>query len=279
MKIWFITGSSRGLGRALTEALLARGEKVAATALPSEIHLLRALETEHAANIAVIPLDVTDEPAARAAVQAALTKFGRIDVVVNNAGYGNVNTIEDSEIGDIRAQIETNLFGTIHVTKAALPALRQQGSGHFIQFSSIAGRIGPAGRAAYAAAKWGVEGFSESLAKEVGPFGVKVTLIEPGGFRTDFAGASTRMSPGRPEYAATVGATVAFQTEYNGRQPGDPDRAAQALIRIADMAEPPLRLPLGSDAFGYAEANELARLEELRKWHELTCSTDYPAAD
>jgi NAD(P)-dependent dehydrogenase (short-subunit alcohol dehydrogenase family) len=277
-KIWFVTGSSRGLGRALTEALLARGAKVAATALPSEVDLLKPLEAQHGPSIMVIPLDVTDEPGAGSAVQAAIERFGRIDVVVNNAGYGNVNTIEDSSIAEIRAQIETNLFGVIHVTKAALPVLRKQGGGHFIQFSSIAGRIGPAGRAAYAAAKWGVEGFSESLAKETAPLGIKVTIIEPGGFRTDFAGASTMMSAGRPEYAATVGATVKFQTEYNGQQPGDPARAALALISIAEMAEPPLRLPLGSDAFGYAEANETARLEELGKWRELTCSTDFTPA-
>jgi NAD(P)-dependent dehydrogenase (short-subunit alcohol dehydrogenase family) len=273
--VWFVTGSSRGLGRALVDAVLAKGDRVAATARPSEVELLSDLEAAYDDRIRVLPLDVTDEPAARAAVEAAKSAFGRIDVVVNNAGYGNVAPIEDASIDDIRAQIETNLFGTINVTKAALPLLREQGAGHFIQFSSIAGRIGPVGRGAYAAAKWGVEGFSETLAKEVGPLGIKVTVIEPGGFRTDFAGASTTMFVGRPEYAATVGAVVAFQTDFNGKQPGNPALAAQVLIEIAAMDKPPFRLPLGSDAYAYSEQSEVARLEELRKWRDLTISTDF----
>lgn len=274
-KVWFVTGSSRGIGRALVEALLASGEQVAATARPSELALLDNLE-EGPGRAVKLPLDVRDEPAAREAVRLAMAAFGRIDVVVNNAGYGNVGSIEDTDISDFRDQIDTNLFGVINVTKAALPVLRMQGSGHFIQFSSIAGRIGPAGRGAYAAAKWGVEGFSECLAKEIEPLGVRVTVIEPGGFRTDFAGASTHMTAGRREYAGTVGQVVKFQTDYNGSQPGDPARAAKVLIQIAAMEKPPFRLPLGSDAYGFAEQNEMARLEELRAWRELTCSTDFP---
>lgn len=274
-KVWFVTGSSRGIGRALVEALLASGEQVAATARPSELALLDNLD-EGRGRAVKLPLDVRDEPAAREAVSQTLAAFGRIDVVVNNAGYGNVGSIEDTDITDIRDQIDTNLFGAINVTKAALPILRVQGSGHFIQFSSIAGRIGPAGRGAYAAAKWGVEGFSECLAKEVEPLGIRVTVVEPGGFRTDFAGASTQMTSGRPEYAATVGQVVKFQTDYNGKQPGDPARAATVLMQIAAMERPPFRLPLGSDAYGFAEQSEMMRLEELKSWRELTCSTDFP---
>ena len=150
---------------------------------------------------------------------------------------------------EFRAQIETNLFGVINVTKAAIPLMREQGGGHFLQFSSVGGRIGPIGRAPYAAAKWGVEGFSEVLAKEVGPLGVKVTIIEPGGFRTDFAGSSTAIHEGRPEYDASVGTTARFQRDFNGKQPGDPVKAAAAVLHIASLAEPPLRLILGSDAF------------------------------
>ncbi len=278
MKTWFVTGASRGLGRALVEHLLEAGEQVCATALPDELSRLSALADAYGDRAAIVALDVRDEPAARTAIAAAHQRFGRIDVVVNNAGYGNVASIEDTSIEDFKAQIETNLFGTIYVTKAALPLLRAQGHGHFIQFASIAARMGPAGRGAYTAAKCGVEGFSEVLAKETGPLGLKVTIIEPGGFRTDFAGASTRMSAGRPEYAATVGKVIEFQTAYNGQQPGDPKRAAVTLANIANMASPPMRVVLGSAAYRAAEDCDLARVDELRRFKDLSTSTDFPEA-
>jgi NAD(P)-dependent dehydrogenase (short-subunit alcohol dehydrogenase family) len=160
--------------------------------------------------------------------------------------------------------------------KAVLPYFRERGSGHIIQVTSIAGRIGPIGRAPYAAAKWGVEGFSETLAKEVGPLGVKITIVEPGGFRTDFAGASTELREGRPEYDATVGKTARFQRDFNGKQPGDPARAAAALLRLASAEEPPLRIVLGSDAYNSAEKNDLAKIELAKKWKDLSYSTDFP---
>jgi NAD(P)-dependent dehydrogenase (short-subunit alcohol dehydrogenase family) len=163
----------------------------------------------------------------------------------------------------------------IIMTKAVLPHFRERRAGHIIQVSSIGGRIGPVGRAAYAAANFGVEGFSESLSKEVGPLGVKVTILEPGGFRTDFAGASTELREGRPEYDATVGAATRFQREYNGKQPGDPTRAAAVLLQIAAMSDPPLRLLLGSDAYTAAERSALQRLESDRKWREVSITTDY----
>ena len=194
---------------------------------------------------------------------------------MNNAGYGNIAPIEDTTIEEFRAQIETNLFGVIIVTKAVLPYFRQRGAGHIIQITSIAGRIGPIGRAPYAAAKWGVEGFSETLAREIGPLGVKVTIVEPGGFRTDFAGSSTDLREGRPEYDATVGATVRFQRTYNGKQPGDPAKAAAALLHLASLAEPPLRILLGSDAYNAAEKSDVARIELDRKWKHLSYSTDF----
>jgi NAD(P)-dependent dehydrogenase (short-subunit alcohol dehydrogenase family) len=176
---------------------------------------------------------------------------------------------------EFRAQIETNLFGVILMTKAVLPHFREQRSGHFIQVTSIAGRLGPAGRAPYAAAKWGVEGFSETLAKEVAPFGVRVTIVEPGGFRTDFAGASTTLREGRPEYDSTVGATARFQREYNGKQPGDPAKAALALLRLVSEENPPLRIVLGRDAYNAAEKNDLAKIELSKLWKEVSTSTDY----
>ena len=209
-------------------------------------------------------------------MQTAVDSFGRLDVLVNNAGYGDLASIEDTSMKDFRAQIETNLFGVINVTKAAIPLMRRQGSGHIMQFASVGGRVGPMGRGAYAAAKWGVEGFSEVLLKEVGPFGIKVTIIEPGGFRTDFAGASTNIAPENPIYAATVGATARFQREYNGKQPGDPARAAAALMQIAGLEAPPLRLPLGSDAARAVEEAELARIASDKRWKELSMSTDFP---
>jgi NAD(P)-dependent dehydrogenase (short-subunit alcohol dehydrogenase family) len=178
-----------------------------------------------------------------------------------------------------RAQIETNLFGVIIMTKAALPYFRERRAGHIIQVTSIGGRIGPIGRAPYAAAKFGVEGFSESLYKEVRPLGVKVTIVEPGGFRTDFAGSSTELREGRPEYDGTVGAAVRFQRDYDGKQPGDPAKAAAALLHIASLSDPPLRLLLGSDSYNAAEQASLQKLELDRKWKDLSISTDYSSDD
>jgi hypothetical protein len=204
-------------------------------------------------------------------VRATIRTFGKLDVLVNNAGYGNVAPIEDTTLEEFRAQIETNLFGVIILTKAVLPYFRERGSGHIIQVTSIAGRIGPIGRAPYAAAKWGVEGFSETLAKEVEPF----DIVEHGGFRTDFAGSSTQLREGRPEYDATVGKAARFQRDYNGKQPGDPTRAAAALLKLASVKEPPLRVVLGSDAFNAAEANDLAKIELGKKWKDLSYTTDF----
>jgi NAD(P)-dependent dehydrogenase (short-subunit alcohol dehydrogenase family) len=274
-KVWLITGSSRGLGRSLAEAVLAEGNELVATARnPAQ---LGDLVTRYRDRIRAVALDVTDERAAGNAIEAAVDAFGRLDVLVNNAGYGDVGSIEDTSLADFRAQIETNLFGVITVTKAAIPLMREQRSGHILQISSIGGRGGAPGRGAYAAAKWGVEGFSEVLAKEVGPLGVKVTIIEPGGFRTDFAGASTTIRDGRPEYAATVGAMARFQRDYNGAQPGDPAKAAAAIIHVASLEAPPLRLLLGSDAVRGAEQIETARIDADRKWRDLSVSTDLEA--
>jgi len=210
-QVWLITGSSRGLGRALAQAVLDDGHKLVATARnPAQ---LADLAERYGDQVRSVALDVIDEQAAHNAIKAACEAFGRLDVLVNNAGYGNVGPIEDTSLADFRAQIETNLFGVINVTKAAIPLMREQGSGHIIQLSSVGGRVGALGRAPYSAAKWGVEGFSEALAKEVGPLGIKVTIIEPGGFRTDFAGSSTTIREGRPEYDSTIGAVARFQRD------------------------------------------------------------------
>ncbi|WP_129642595.1 oxidoreductase [Peristeroidobacter agariperforans] len=273
---WLITGSSRGLGRALSEAVLDAGHLLVATA--RDRSSLSDLVERHGEAVRTAALDVSDPAAAEAAVQLAVDSFGRLDVLVNNAGYGNVNSIEDTELADFRRQIETNLFGTIIVTKAAIPVMRQQRAGHIIQFSSVGGRIGAPGRAPYSAAKWGVEGFSEVLAREMALIGVKVTVIEPGGFRTDFAGSSTVLQAGRAEYDAVVGAAARAQREYDGRQPGDPQRAAQVILQIAAMDAPPFRLPLGSDAVNVIEQADRAKLADLQRWRELSVSTDFPRA-
>jgi NAD(P)-dependent dehydrogenase (short-subunit alcohol dehydrogenase family) len=269
-----ITGTSRGLGRAFTEAALDAGCQVAAGA--RNVNDLADLHEKYGNQVLPLSLDVRDEAQAQAAVEATIKAFGQLDVLVNNAGYGNVAPIEDTSMEEFRAQIETNLFGVIIMTKAVLPYFRKRGSGHFIQVTSIAGRIGPIGRAPYAAAKWGVEGFSETLAKEVAPFGVKVTIVEPGGFRTEFAGSSTSLREGRPEYDTTVGKTARFQREFNGKQPGDPARAAAALLRLASEENPPLRMVFGSDAYHSAERNDMAKVELAKAWKGLSMSTDFP---
>src|ERR1700757_2847310 len=274
-KVWLITGSSRGLGRAFAQAALDAGHRVVATARnPLQ---LSDLVSNYGDRVRALALDVTSEAQARHAIDTAIETFGGLDVLVNNAGYGNVCPVEDTSLADFRAQIETNLFGVIIMTKAALPFFRERRAGHIIQITSIAGRVGPIGRAPYAAAKFGVEGFSESLSREIGPLGIKVTIVEPGGFRTDFAGSSAELCAGRPEYESTVGATARFQRNYNGRQPGDPAKAAAVLLHVVSMPEPPLRLLLGSDSYAAAEKSALEKLALDQQWKQLSESTDYSA--
>jgi NAD(P)-dependent dehydrogenase (short-subunit alcohol dehydrogenase family) len=273
---WLITGSSRGLGRALADAVLHAGHRLVATARdPAQ---LQDLAERYGDAVRTVRLDVTDPAAARHAVQIAVDAFGGLDVLVNNAGYGDVDSVEDTPLEEFRRQIETNLFGTIILTKAAIPVMRAQRSGRILQLSSVGGRLGTPGRAPYSAAKWGVEGFSESLALEMALIGVHVTLLEPGGFRTDFAGASSSLREGRADYDAVVGATARRQRDYNGRQPGDPARAAQVILAVAAMDAPPLRLALGSDAVASIGAADAARLAELERWRSLSISTDFAAA-
>jgi NAD(P)-dependent dehydrogenase (short-subunit alcohol dehydrogenase family) len=209
-KVFLLTGSSRGLGRQIAEAALAAGHRVVATARRPEA--LADLAERYGHQVLPVALDVTDPDAAKAAVAAGVEAFGRIDVVVNNTGYANLASVEDISLTDFREQIDTNLFGVVNVTKAALPVLRRQGGGHIIQVSSIGGRLATAGLSAYQAAKWAVGGFSEVLAREVGPLGIKVTVLEPGGMQTDWAGSSMRVPPVSGPYRATVGAMAACTT-------------------------------------------------------------------
>ncbi|MEV4805781.1 oxidoreductase [Nonomuraea sp. NPDC049421] len=275
---WLITGSSRGFGRALAEAALERGDHVLATA--RDPRRLDDLVQRYGDRARTFALDVTDAAAARAAVQEAVTAFGRLDVVVNNAGYANSSPIEETPEDDFRAQVETNFYGVVNVTKAALPVLRAQRSGHFIQFSSIGGRVGGSpGLAAYQSAKFAVEGFSEVLSNEVKPFGVKVTIVEPGAFRTDWAGSSMHIPQVGPDYEQTVGAMNYRRAGFDRSAPGDPARAARVLLDIVTLDDPPLRLLMGEDALTLADQSSRARAEEAARWRHLTLATAFPPGE
>jgi NAD(P)-dependent dehydrogenase (short-subunit alcohol dehydrogenase family) len=275
-RTWLITGSSRGLGRELAKAVLESGDRVVATARTPQ--QLDDLVQKYGDNVRAVALDVTDAEAARRAVQTAIDEFGGLDVVANNAGYANSAPIEEIEEADFRAQIETNLFGVVNVTKAALPLFRRQRSGHFLQFSSIGGRAGGTpGMGAYQTAKFAVEGFSEVLNNEVKPFGVKVTIIEPGAFRTDWGGSSMTIAPVGADYEQTVGEINRYRRSADGQQPGDPALAAKAVVDIVALDEPPLRLLLGKDALEHADRASRSRAAEAEQWAYITNSTDYPA--
>jgi NAD(P)-dependent dehydrogenase (short-subunit alcohol dehydrogenase family) len=272
-QVWFVTGSSRGLGLALAQAVLAKGHRLVATARNPE-HLAD-LARRYGDRVRTVALDVTSAAAARDAVAAATSAFGRLDVLVNNAGYANVTSIEDVDEADFRAQLETNFFGVFHVTRAALPVLRAQRSGHVIQISSIGGRRGSPGLAAYQAAKWAVEGFSEVLAREVAPLGIRVTIAEPGGIRTDWAGSSMRVAAVRDDYKPTVGAFMDNVRKSHNATRGDPAKMAQALLQVAALPEPPLRFLLGSDAVFVANLVAKQRAAEDEKWRPLSVTTDF----
>lgn len=273
-RTWLVTGSSRGLGWELCRELLARGDNLLATARRPE--RLAELVEQHGDRVRPFPLDVTDPAAARAAVEAAVETFGRLDVVVNNAGYASSAPIEETPEEDFRAQVETTFFGVVNVTRAALPRLRAQRSGYFLQVSSVGGRVGGTpGLAAFQSAKFAVEGFSEVLAAEVKPFGIRVTIVEPGAFRTDPDGASMRMAEVGEDYRSTVGRMHDFRREQDGRQPGDPARAAKIMVDLVDVPVPPLRLLLGSDAVQLAERAARARAEEATAWADVSRRTDH----
>ncbi|MCP3165090.1 oxidoreductase [Myxococcus qinghaiensis] len=271
-KVWLITGSSRGLGRDLAEAVLAAGHRLVATARKPE--QLKDLVERYGDRVRAVALDVTDPAAARAAIAEATRAFGRLDVVVNNAGYANVAAIEDVDEADFREQFETNFFGMMHVTRAALPVLRAQKDGHIIQVSSIGGRRGSPGLASYQSAKWAMEGFSEVLAQEVAPLGIRVTIVEPGGMRTDWAGSSMHVGDISDAYKPTVGAFTQHVRQGADGPRGDPAKAAKAILQIADEPRPPLRLLLGSDAVFLAEVIVRERAAEDSRWKPLSISTD-----
>ena len=272
-KTWLITGCSRGLGRALLEAVLAAGDKVVATARrPAELADLGKIYGD---SMRAVQVDVTSPAEVKQAVATAAEAFGRIDVVVNNAGYGFIGAFEEMTDDEFKGQIDTNFWGVVNVTRAVLPLLRKQGFGHIIQITSIGGRIGIPGASGYHAAKFAVEGFSESIAQEIKPLGIKLTLVEPGGFRTDWAGSSMAFAKPIDAYRPTVGFIQDMLQKRNGHQPGDPRKAAQVMLKLVAMPEPPLRLPLGNDAMDFLRQGYKTSANELERWSEITRSTDF----
>ena len=263
-KTWFITGTSRGFGREWAAAALDRGDRVAGTARDSGT--LEDLNEQYGDALLTVELDVTDRSAVFAAVKQAHEHFGRLDVVVNNAGYGQFGMVEELSEHDARDQIETNLFGALWVTQAALPYLREQGVGHFLQVSSIGGVSAFPNVGIYHASKWGLEGFSQALAQEVKGFGIHVTLIEPGGFSTDWGGSSSRTADQLEAYAELH---EAARQRRAGNTPGDPVASAAAVLRVVDADEPPLRCFFGTAPLGIAEQDYEGRLSTWREWQPV----------
>lgn len=275
--VWFITGCSTGLGRALAATALERGHRVAATA--RDPHTLTDLVADHGDRVLALALDVTDPAQVAAAVKLAEAEFGRIDVLVNNAGYGYLAAVEEGEDAEIRALFDTNVFGLVETTKAVLPGMRARRAGNIVNISSLGGLAAFGATGYYHATKFAVEGLSESLAAEVAPLGIGVTIVEPAAFRTNWSGPSMRQSATAiDDYAETAGARRAGTLATYGHQPGDPQRAAAAVIDAVESAEPPLRLLLGRAAYDIATA----RLDTLRSgfdaWKDVTLGADYPAA-
>jgi NAD(P)-dependent dehydrogenase (short-subunit alcohol dehydrogenase family) len=273
-QIWFITGSSRGLGRALVRAALEAGDRVAASARqPAQ---LDDLVGDHGDRLHTVALDVTDAEAARAAIVEAHRHFGRLDVVVNNAGYANVSAIETTDDEDFRTQFETNFWGVYNVSKAAIPVLREQQGGVFMQISSVGGRVGGSpGIASYQAAKFAIDGFSRVLQAETAPFGVKVVVVEPSGFRTDWAGSSMTVHDVPDAYEATVGFMSSRVRQSADGPAGDPVRAAEILVQVAKRHDIPFHLPLGVNASEFSIRLDEQLLADDRKWRDVSRSADF----
>jgi len=275
-KTWFITGAASGFGRAFAEHALSRGDNVVATA--RSVAKLDALVALDPARVLAAKLDVDQAGDAEAAIAAAVARFGRIDILVNNAGYGVVGALEETPDAELRAIMDTNFFGALAVIRAALPTLRAQGSGAIVNISSLGGQLSFAGFSAYSASKFALEGASEALAQEVAPFGIKVLIVEPGQFRTDLAGAGMRHMPILAAYQDTVGPTRAFAHDMHGTQPGDPRKAAAAIVTALDAEVTPLRLQLGADAVEAVRGHAQAMLADLAAWEAVATATRHDDA-
>lgn len=273
-KVWLITGSSTGFGRSLAEAVLKHGDRVIATARKPE--QLADLVQQFPETAKAIRLDVTNPQEVRDAINAAVAAFGRIDVLVNNAGYGAMGAIEEVSDAAVRRQFETNVFGALDMMRAVLPVMRQQRQGHILNLSSVGGFVGFGGTGIYCSTKFALEGLSEALAKEVADLGIKVTIVEPGAFRTDFNGRSLAVPENLIEdYAPITGEFLKWLEQMDGNQPGDPDKAAAAMIQVVESDNPPLRLALGADAVGVIDEKLQSVKAELDAWKEVAVNTAY----
>ena len=276
-KVWFITGSNSGFGRSLTEAVLAKGYKVVATTRhPEEIE---DLVKQYPDTVKAVTLDITKSEEIKSAIDTALSTFGQIDVLVNNAGFGTLGAVEEISEDKARYQFEVNCFGTLNLTKALLPHFRQRKSGHILNVSSVGGFTSFPGTGIYCATKFAIEGYSEALAKEITPLGIKLTLVEPGAFRTDFAGDSLATPENTiDDYEETAHKFVKMLEETSGEESGDPDKAAQAMIKVVESDNPPMRLVLGEDALKATRQKIETFQKELDRWEKVTLSTSFEDA-
>lgn len=276
-RVWFITGSSTGFGRSLAEAVLKHGDRVVATARKPE--QLNDLTDQYPETAKAVRLDVTQPQEVRDAIQSALDAFGQIDVVVNNAGFASVGAIEAVSDEVVRRQFETNVFGVLNVTKAVLPTLRQQRSGHILNISSVAGFVSFGVLGIYCATKFALEGISEALSQEVAHLGMKVTIVEPGAFRTEINGQALAISDTViDDYTASMDGTMKWLKDMDGKQPGDPDKAAAAMIQVVESDNPPLRLALGADAVSAIDAKLESVKAELDAWKQVSIDTAFEGA-
>jgi NAD(P)-dependent dehydrogenase (short-subunit alcohol dehydrogenase family) len=273
-KVWFITGASRGFGVLMAKDALARGDSVVATARNPQA-VTDAVGAHP--NLLALRLDVTQEAAAVLAARAAVDRFGRIDVLVNNAGYGLLGAVEEASDAEVRALYDTYVFGLLNVTRAVLPQMRRQGGGHVMNISSVGGYTAHAGWGVYGSTKFAVEGISEAMAEEVRPLGIHVTVVEPGYFRTEFLEGNSLVSTGArlDDYAGTVGAMRTFAASVSLKQPGDPRKLSLAILKLADSPQPPVRLMLGSDTVRMVREKNRFVEQELGQWISLSLSTDH----
>ena len=276
-KVWFITGSNSGFGFSLTKAVLEKGDKVVATTRHPE--QIKDLVEQYPDTAKAVTLDITKADEISSAIDTALATFGRVDVLVNNAGFGTLGAVEEIEDEQVRLQFEVNCFGTLNLTRAMLPHFRQRKSGHILNVSSVGGFTSFPGTGIYSATKFAIEGYSEALAKEIAPLGINLTLVEPGAFRTEFAGDSLATPENQIEdYEETAHKFVKMQEQSSGEQPGDPDKAAQAMIKVVESDNPPMRLVLGGDALEATRKKMKSFQQELEEWKEVTLSTSFEDA-
>ncbi len=274
-KVWFVTGASRGLGLEIVKEALESGDKVVATVRNSPEKLVSRLGNSD--NLSVVVLDVTHEQRAREAADQAIERFGRIDVLVNNAGFGLLSAVEEATDEEVRENFEVNVFGLLNVTRAILPYMRKERSGHVINISSVGGLTGIVGWGLYGSTKFAVEGLTEAMAKELAPLGIHATVVEPGFFRTEFLDATslTRSNRVIDDYAETVGAMRNFAAEVNKKQPGDPIKLAKALVLLANAEQPPVHLPMGKDALAFFREKMGLFEKDIETWFDVITGTDH----